>query len=121
VDGLPKGTNTVGVLPGNENDVWIGGAPDYGTARLLPGSIAQVAVFASELTASQLQTLYQVGTNTSPILSLIPLATESGVQLVWSQATLLQATNVTGPWSASSYTSPCTLVATNDQMFFRLE
>jgi len=120
VDGLPKGTNTVGVLPGNENDVWIGGAPDYGTARLLPGSIAQVSVFASALSASQVQTLYQTGTNTTPKIALIPLPAGSGMEVVWSQGALLQTTNLVGPWTTNTATSPWVFAPTNAQMFFKL-
>ena len=121
VDGQPKGTNTVGALPGNGSGVWIGGAPDYGTARLLPGSIAQVAVFTNQLSAAQLQTLYQVGTNTAPIISLISSGPVDGINLVWSQGILLQSPNLAGLWTTNTSTSPCTVIPTNSQMFFRVQ
>ena len=49
VDGVLKANNTVPSPTGNGSDIWIGGAPDYGTGRLLPASIAQVAVFTNGL------------------------------------------------------------------------
>jgi PQQ-like domain len=40
--------------------------------------------------------------------------------LNWASGTLLQSTNVTGPWMTNSATSPYTITPTNSQMFFRL-
>lgn len=120
VDAVPMATNTVGVFAGNGLDVWIGGSPDYGTSRLLPGSIAQVAVFTNALSALQVQTLYNVGTNATPMIGLIPLPAGSGMEIVWSQGALLQSTNLAGPWNTNTATSPCTISPTNSQMFFRV-
>ena len=59
VDGVPVANNTVSLTPtGNSLDVWIGGSPDYGTARLLPAQIAHAAIFNRALTAAQVQGLY---------------------------------------------------------------
>jgi autotransporter-associated beta strand protein len=120
VDGAVCGTNTVGTLPGNSSDVWIGGSPDYGTARLLPGSIAQVAVFTNALSAAQVQSLYQAGTNTAPMIGLIPLGSPRGMEVVWSQGSLAQATNLAGPWLTNTAASPVIIQPTNAQMFFRV-
>ena len=120
VDGLLSGTNTVGRLPGSTSDLWIGGAPDYGTARLLPGSLAQVVVFTNALSAAQLETLYNVGTNTNPMMALIPLPAGDGMELVWAQGALLQSTNLIGPWTSKTARSPCIVIPTNAQMFFKL-
>jgi hypothetical protein len=38
----------------------------------------------------------------------------------WTTGTLLQSTNVTGPWAPNSGTSPYTVQPTNTQMFYRL-
>lgn len=40
--------------------------------------------------------------------------------LNWGSGTLLQATNLTGPWLTNPTTSPDTIVPTNDEMFYRL-
>jgi len=54
VDGALVANNTVATAPaGNGLDVWIGGAPDYGT-RFLPAYIANAAVFAQSLNAAQI-------------------------------------------------------------------
>jgi len=67
VDGLLQTTDFVTSPPnGNSSlDVWIGGAPDYGTEasspgtnRLFYGNICQVAVLTNALSASQVNALY---------------------------------------------------------------
>jgi hypothetical protein len=120
VDGVLSANNTVTNIAGDSLDVWIGGAPDYGTARLLSGSVAHAAIFAKALTASEVLALYNarlivpIGT-----IILTPSGTGS-LTLTWSQGTLLQAANLAGPWSANIAASPYTVKATNSQMFFKL-
>ena len=62
VDGAPVATNNVFATPAGDNlDLWIGGAPDYGTAggsRLAAGNIADAAVFTRALTPAQVQGIY---------------------------------------------------------------
>ena len=122
VDGALVANNTVGVTPaGNNLDVWIGGAPDYGTARLLPGAnVAQVAVFNQALTAAQVQGLtngvYVLGPQTISIAR-----SGKNVTLNWQTGTLLQATNLLGPWiTNSAAVAPYTVPATNATEFFKL-
>ena len=110
----------VGVLPGSVSDVWIGGSPDYGTWRLLPGSIAHVAVFTNALSAAQLLALYGAGTNTTPNISLNLSGAEKTIRLAW-RGTLLQAANLTGPWLSNLSVSPYIIAPTNAQMFFRAQ
>jgi hypothetical protein len=43
------------------------------------------------------------------------------LQLSWPQGTLLQAVNVSGPWTTNTATSPYTLTPTAAQMFYRLQ
>jgi PQQ-like domain len=48
---------------------------------------------------------------------------QSGIQnpvLNWGTGTLLQTTNLLGPWETNSTASPFTIVPTNAQMFYRL-
>ena len=48
---------------------------------------------------------------------------QSGIQnplLNWGAGTLLQSTNLIGPWETNSTASPFTIVPTNGQMFYRL-
>jgi hypothetical protein len=58
VDGVAVGGESPGEPPGNQIDLWIGGAPDYGTSRLFAGNISQCAIFTNALTAAQVQGLY---------------------------------------------------------------
>jgi hypothetical protein len=42
-------------------------------------------------------------------------------QLTWSQGTLLEATNVLGPWITNAATSPYTVTPTGPRKFFRVQ
>jgi hypothetical protein len=59
-----------------------------------------------------------------PILPPVNLyIQQAGGNLVlsWSQGVLLEATNVTGPWTANNATSPYTNQPNNPQMFYRVQ
>jgi uncharacterized protein YjdB len=122
VDGALVDNNTVLTTPTGDNlDVWIGGAPDYGTARLLPAAyVADAAVFAQAFTPAQVQGLYNGEFVLGPQTITI---TRSGtnVLLNWQTGTLLQSTNLLGTWTTNSAAvSPYTVPATNTATFFRL-
>ncbi|HWY30382.1 MAG TPA: LamG-like jellyroll fold domain-containing protein, partial [Candidatus Acidoferrum sp.] len=122
VDGVLKANNTVSATPtGNKLDVWIGGAPDYGTARLLPADIANAAVFNRALTAAQVQGLYNgvfvAGPDTISITR-----TGSSVVLNWQTGVLMQAPTVLGPWTPNyAAVPPYTVPASAGNQFFRLQ
>ncbi|HKW28536.1 MAG TPA: LamG-like jellyroll fold domain-containing protein [Verrucomicrobiae bacterium] len=122
VDGVLVARNSVSVTPTGDNlDVWIGGSPDYGTARLLPGAyIADAAVFNQALTAAQVQGLYNGVAVLGP--QYITIAhSGSNVVLNWQHGTLLQASSVAGPWTTNSAAvSPYTVPITSGTRFFRL-
>jgi len=54
-----------------------------------------------------------------PTVSIAPGA-GGNLTITWSQGTLLQATNLTGPWTTNAAASPYTASPTNAQMFFRV-
>jgi len=58
VDGVEQGGSSPSEPSGNEIDLWIGGAPDYGTGRLFAGNIAQCALWSTALSAAQVKALY---------------------------------------------------------------
>jgi hypothetical protein len=95
-------------------------APNNLTTRVFNGVIDEVAVFNYDLSAAQLLNLYTTGGGLLPVTLTI---TPSGpnVVLSWPQGTLLQATNVTGPWTTNIATSPYTTPATNAQTFYRVQ
>ena len=82
--------------PGDNLDVWIGGAPDYPTQRLLPGSVADAAFFDTALSATDILGLYTGQTILGITLS------GPNVTLTWAQGRLLQAPTVLGPWTTNS-------------------
>jgi hypothetical protein len=120
VDGVLAANNTIGVPAGDGLDVWIGGSPDYGTQRLLSGRIAHAAIFTQALSASQILALYNAGSIAPGVTLNLAPAGAGGLTLTWSQGTLLQSTNVAGPWTTNTAASPYTVVPTNSQMYFKL-
>ena len=44
----------------------------------------------------------------------------ANLQLTWPQGTLLQTTNLTGPWVTNLATSPYLVSPTNSRMFYRI-
>jgi hypothetical protein len=120
VDGLLVASDSVtSPLLGDNLDVWIGGSPDYGAARLLNAKIAHAAIFTEALTAAQVQDLY-TGTYAAPVNLVV---TRSGLSVVlnWPAGVLLQAPNLTGPWTTNSAAvSPYTVTAASGNQFFKL-
>jgi len=61
VDGVLAASNSTTSVAGNADDLWIGGAPDYGIGsgnRLFGGYICHVAVIPQGLSAAQIQQIY---------------------------------------------------------------
>jgi Concanavalin A-like lectin/glucanases superfamily len=89
LDGLLKANSTFTTPPGNGLDVWIGGSPDYGTGRLLAGSIAHAAVFPNALSAAQVA-LYNSATNIPSVMLRVVPASGANQTLTWATGTLLR-------------------------------
>ena len=120
VDGaLVSGNNVTAAPAGDGLDVWIGGSPDYGTARLLNAKIAHAAIFTQALTATQVQDL-QTGVYTGPV-NLSVTRSGSSVVLTWQAGILLQAPTVLGPWTTNNAAvSPYTVSVTAGNQFFKV-
>jgi hypothetical protein len=97
-------------------------AQGSGGARTFPGSIADVTVYLSALSNSQITSLYNaaVQATTTPVDISIVSAGHGSATLSWPQGTLLQSTNIAGPWITNSATSPYTVPETNSIMFFKV-
>ena len=120
LDGVLAANNTVSVPAGDGLDIWIGGSPDYGTQRLLPGSIAHAAIFTQALSSSQIVALYNAG-SIAPIVTLnLGPAGAGSLTLTWSQGTVLQSTSLAGPWTTNTAASPYTLAPTQSQVYFKV-
>jgi hypothetical protein len=61
----------------------------------------------------------QLMVNALPVINAQPGG--GGLVLQWSAGTLLQATNLTGPWTANQATSPYTNPAVYPQLFYRVQ
>lgn len=97
------------------------GTDSYSSAgRAFNGVIDEVAVFNSALPPAQIQSLFANGSQ----LDSVQLGCQragANLNLTWPQGTLLQSTNVTGPWSrASASASPLVVSPTNGVMFYRV-
>jgi hypothetical protein len=121
VDGALVANNEIdSAPPGDALDVWIGGAPDYPTARLVAATIADVSFFTYSLTANQVTNLFNGKYVAAPGLLSISTTT-SGVVLDWQGGALLQAPTLNGPWTTnSSAVSPYTVPVGSGNQFFKL-
>jgi len=119
--GLLSATNviahTADVFGGNN---WqIGHDNNDGNAnRTFNGLIDEVAVFNYSLTSAQLLSLYSAGAPVPVTLTITPSG--SNVTLTWSQGTLLQADEATGPWTTNTATSPYTTSPAGAKKFYRV-
>jgi hypothetical protein len=123
VDGAAVGYDSFTATPIGDNlDVWIGGAPDYGTgaaARLIDADIAHCAIFGQALSAAEIQAIYN-GAYSAPV-ELTITASGHNVTLTWPSGVLLQAPAATGPWTTNnSAVSPYTISGASGSQFFRV-
>lgn len=90
--------------------------------NFLPGSISDVAVYEQVLTANQVATLYSAATG---LFYNVPLTSRwSGSSLVLSwpgNGKLLQATNLSGPWTTNVSPSPVVVSPLAPQTFYRVQ
>jgi len=117
VNALPNDTETFGVAWHLGDD-----AQSAGGARTFPGSIDEVSVYLTALSSNQLVGLYYGGLQIFPPVTLyIAPAGAGNLTLTWSQGALLQATNLTGPWTTNTTAvSPYTLAPTNSHLYFKV-
>jgi alpha-galactosidase len=88
--------------------------------RVFNGIIDEVAVFDHALAPAQIAQLYASGHQLSEV-NVGLQKNGNNLNLTWPQGTLLQATNVTGPWLAvTNALSPVTVSLTNASMFYRV-
>ena len=89
-------------------------------ARTFNGVIDEVALFLRSLTPAEVQQLYLAGGLPLPITLNIQ---QSGadVILTWPQGTLLEANDVTGPWTTNNAASPFTNSPSGAKKFYRVQ
>jgi len=80
----------------------------------------EVAVFNEALTPTQVEQLYENGHELSQVQIGLQMS-GANLTLSWPQGTLLQATNLAGPWSAvTNAVLPFVVTPTNSAAFFRV-
>jgi hypothetical protein len=90
------------------------------SARAFNGILDEMAVFNSALTSAQIQSLFANGSQLDSV-QVGCQRTGLNLNLTWPQGTLLQSSNLTGPWSrASAAASPLVVLPTNGTMFYRV-
>jgi len=120
VDAVPVAFDSFTATPVGDNlDVWIAGAPDYGTSRLIPAEIAHCAIYTQALTAAEIRAVYK-GESSAPV-NLTIKASNGSVTLTWPNGMLLQAPTVNGPWATNNALSPYTIPAAAGQQYFRVQ
>jgi hypothetical protein len=97
------------------------GTDTYSSAtRVFNGVMDEVAVFNYALSSAQIQQLYDNGHQLQQAQVGMQIA-GTGLNLNWPQGTLLQSTNLTGPWSAiTNAASPFAVTPTNAAGYFRV-
>jgi hypothetical protein len=102
------------INPTNGQILWNPPPSLAGTTNLFTVSVTDNGV--PPLTTSE---SFAVIVGNSVALS-IATSGKQALTLTWSQGSLLQSTNLTGPWITNTTASPYTVVPSNSQMFFKV-
>jgi hypothetical protein len=87
--------------------------------RYFEGTIDEVAVYRSALSGAAITNLFN-GVVTPPSVTISIQKVGSSVQLSWPQGTLLESTNVLGPWSTNGAASPLLINNPDGNKFFKV-
>ena len=88
------------------------------TSQLM-GYLADVRLYNYPLSPTQVQMLYNP--SFVPTVTLGLQFTNGSLTLSWPNGTLLEATNLTGPWTTNSAPSPLTVTPTGPGKFYRVK
>jgi hypothetical protein len=100
----------------------LGGDQETPQWRIFDGTIDEVAVFNYAFTPAQVLVLY----NSAFQSSVTPVTLDiqrlgANVQLSWTKGTLLEANEVTGPYTTNNATSPYIFAPAGAKKFFRVK
>jgi hypothetical protein len=127
-----QGTN-VNLFPGN-NSIFpftnlvmafnapetIGNNPNVaGGTEGFNGTLGEMAVFNQAMTQDQVQTLYNAALGILPPVNLQIATVGTNVQIIWPMGSLLQATNLNGPWITNILAVSPYTIAPKGSMFYR--
>ncbi len=91
---------------------------DNTASRTFNGLIDEVAVFNYSLTPAQLVSLYSAGAPVPVSLTITPSG--ANVTVTWPQGTLLEADEVSGPWTTNTAASPYVTTPAAAKKFYRV-
>ncbi len=87
----------------------------------LNGSISDVAMYQQALSTNQIATLYSAATGIFYNVTLTNRVSAGNLVLSWpGNGKLLEATNVSGPWTTNVSASPVTVAPNQLQKFYRI-
>jgi len=95
----------------------IGGQGNSPDSRIFNGSVDEVAVFNYAFTPAEVLSLYNAASSVTLTIDKVG----SNLRLAWPQGTLLEATNVIGPWTTNVNVSPYTFAPAEAKKFFRVK
>ena len=98
-----------------DGDGTIGGDPGNSVGRTFDGRIDEVAIFNHTLSTADIDRLY----NAASRVTLNIQRSGPNIVLTWPFGTLLEADNVTGPWSTNNATSPYTNAPSVSKKFYK--
>ena len=108
--------------PSTASHVAIGGRDAGGNnfESFFTGEIYGVKIYRIALTEDQVNYQMYFAPLPQPVLPL-PVLNGNNLVITWTGGSLLQATNLTGPWTPTGATSPFTNdVTTYPQMFYKV-
>ena len=88
---------------------------DNSPARTFNGKIDEVAVFNRSLTSAEIMQL------TGGAVKLNAALSGNQLQITWPFGTLLEAPDITGPWTTNAHTSPYVVAPTGARKFYRIQ
>jgi hypothetical protein len=98
------------------------GNDSYDSRRTFNGSLAHVAIYNRALAPNEIAALYQAGAGFFDDPALVNTWDGRQLTLSWPfGGSLLQATNLSGPWSTNLSAPPITIMPNQPQMFYRLK
>ena len=111
------GTSLFALAPNSELMIGARDAGNTAYGNFFTGTIYDVRVYNYPLTQSQ---VVNDGRVPPPITAAV--VAPGQLQLTWPFGTLLEATNLLGPWTTNSYVSPALIDTTaGPQKFFRVK
>jgi hypothetical protein len=104
-----------------DGNAQLGGDQETPQWRIFDGTIDDLAVFNYAFTQAQLQALFHAAFAAAPpSVTLTIQRIGANLQLSWPQGTLLEATELTGPWSTNTATSPYLFAPAGAKKFYRV-